>query len=48
MGEVDPKNFWTHTVATKKFFRTSRGVRGHAPLENFEKISAQDWLKSHF
>ena len=32
----------------KEFFRRSKGVRGRAPPENFEKDSVQDWLKSHF
>ena len=32
----------------KEFFRPSRGVQGHAPPENFEKDSVQNWLKSHF
>ena len=32
----------------KEFFWPSKGVRGHAPPENFEKDSVQDWLKSHF
>ena len=37
-GEVDPE----------RIFWPSKGVRGHAPPENFEKDSVQDWLKSHF
>ena len=32
------KTFSRHEVARKKFFRPSRGVRRHAPLENFENI----------
>ena len=46
--EVDPKNVCTHAGRLKNFFRTSRGVLGHVHLEKFEKISVQDWLKSHF
>ena len=36
-GEIDPK----------RIFRPSKGVRGLAPPENFEKDSVQDWMKSH-
>ena len=34
----------------KKFFRSFKGVRGHASPVNFEKIvfDVQDWLKSYF
>ena len=34
---VDPKKFLEPRRSEKKFFRSSRGVRGHAPLEKFEK-----------
>ena len=37
-GEVDPKKFLEPRSGAKNFFRPSRGVLGHAPPENFEKI----------
>ena len=37
---------WGESIL-KEFFRPSKGVRGHAPPEKFEKDSVQDWLKSH-
>ena len=47
-GKSILKNFWTHAAATEKIFRTSRGFGGMFPWKIFEKISVQDWLKSHF
>ena len=32
------KKFLSHAEARKKVFRPSRGIRGHASLENFENI----------
>ena len=37
-GKSILKKFLSHAAARKNFFRPSRGVRGHAPLENFENI----------
>ena len=47
-GKIDHKKFMRHAAARERFFRPSRGVHGHAPQEDFEKDSVQDWLKSHF
>ena len=37
-GEVDPKKKLRQAASRKTYFRISRGVRGHAPPENFENI----------
>ena len=37
-GRVDPKKVLEPRSGRKKFFRSSKGVLGHAPPENFEKI----------
>ena len=37
-GGVNPKKFLEPRSGEKKNFRPSRGVRGHAPPEKFEKI----------
>ena len=47
-GEVDPKKFLDPRSGDKKKFLGLLGVWGHVHLEKFEKISVQDWLKSHF
>ena len=35
---VDPKNVFRAAQRGEKFFTPSRGIRGHAVPENFEKI----------
>ena len=37
-GKVDPKKYFRAGQRPEKVFRPSRGVRGHAAPENFEKI----------
>ena len=37
-GVVDPRKIFGATQRREKFFRACRGVQGHAPMENFEKI----------
>ena len=42
-----PKNL-NHREAVRKNFSPARGVRGHAPPENFENPNLSDWLKLLF
>ena len=37
-GKVDPEKIFEPRGGEKKFFRPSKWVRGHGPLENFENI----------
>ena len=37
-GKSILKKLLSHASVSKNFFRPSRGLRGHAPLENFENM----------